>query len=66
MVCGVMSAAPTPWAARAAISIPIEPDRPQSSDVSVKMTRPTMKTGRGPNRSPSRPVTSSRVANVSR
>jgi hypothetical protein len=66
MVCGVMSAPPTPWTARATISHPMVGDSPHANDDSVKVTRPATYTGLGPTRSPSRPVTSSSTAKVSR
>ena len=37
---GMMSAAPRPCTARAAISAPPLPDRPAASEESVKITRP--------------------------
>ena len=66
IVCGVIIAPPTPCTARAAISQPIEGARPQAADASVKTTSPQTNTGLGPNLSPSRPVTSSSTAKVSR
>ncbi len=62
MVCGVMSAAPTPWTTRAAMSIPIEPDSPHHADASVNTARPTTNTGLGPYRSPRRPASRSSTA----
>ena len=46
--CGVSSAAPKPWIARAAISVPGLSDRPQAIDASVNSAVPTRKTLRGP------------------
>ena len=62
MVCGVMSAAPTPWTTRAAMSISMEPDSPHQADASVKTARPTTNTGLGPYRSPRRPASRSSTA----
>ena len=39
-VCGVSSAAPTPCTTRAAISMPMVPDRPHHSDAAVNTVRP--------------------------
>ena len=41
IVCGVMSAAPRPWNARAAMSAPIEPARPHAAEATVNTARPT-------------------------
>lgn len=62
MVCGVMSAAPTPWTARARMSISMLPESPHHRELSVNTARPMMKMFLGPYRSPSRPVTSSSTA----
>ena len=62
-VLGIRAAAPTPCSAREAIRNPMEPDRPQSSEPSEKMIRPAMKSRLRPNRSPSVPPVSSRLAN---
>ena len=40
IVCGVMSAAPSPCTARAAMSIVMSPEKPHHSEASVKTTRP--------------------------
>ena len=61
-VCGLITAAPMPWATRAAISIAMVPDRPHQSEAAVKTARPTRYRFFGPNRSPSRPATSSGTA----
>jgi hypothetical protein len=47
-VAGFISAAPTPWMVRAAISASALPARPQASEATVKITRPTMKISRRP------------------
>ena len=47
-VAGFIIAAPTPWTARAAISVSPFAARPQASDESVKTTRPAMKIRRRP------------------
>ena len=57
-VCGVISAAPSPWRARAAMSISAVPDNPHHSEAAVNTTMPARKTRFGPNRSPSRLVNS--------
>jgi hypothetical protein len=41
MVCGVSRAAPSPWTARAAMSISMLPDRPHHSEDRVNTTMPT-------------------------
>ena len=41
-VCGVSSAAPMPCRTRAAISIPIDPDRPHHSEATVNTANPAM------------------------
>ena len=61
-----LSAPPTPWMKRAAISISGEPDSPHSSEASVKTARPARKIVRRPIRSPSRPASSSRPPNAIR
>jgi hypothetical protein len=45
---GVMSAAPSPWNARAAISEPSLHASPDTSDAEVKVIRPAMKRRRRP------------------
>ena len=40
-VCGVSSAAPTPWTTRAATSIPMLPDNPHHSEAAVNTTNPS-------------------------
>lgn len=40
MVCGVSSAAPMPWKARAAMRTSIDGDSPQASEPTVKITMP--------------------------
>ena len=47
-VAGMLSAAPSPWTARAAISTPPLPARPAASEESVKMASPMRKTRRLP------------------
>src|SRR4051812_11813958 len=58
MTADVM-APPTPWAKRAAISMPWLCATPHSSDATVKSARPSMNTRLRPTRSPSRPASSS-------
>src|SRR5215204_1511194 len=57
---GAISAAPTPCAARAAISTPVESARPAPSDPATRTSQPAEKTRFAPNRSDSRPPSSSR------
>ena len=64
-VAGFMSAEPAPWTTRAPISQPALVARPQKSEATVKMTRPTMKIRRRPNRSASLPPVSMRTPKVS-
>ena len=64
-VAGFISAAPAPWTTRAPISICSLPARPQASDETVKMVRPTMKIRRRPSMSASFPPVSISTANVS-
>lgn len=40
-VCGASSAAPTPCAVRAAISISMDEERPHHTDATVKSAKPT-------------------------
>ena len=61
-VCGLIIAAPMPWATRAVINMAMVPDSPHHSEAAVKMARPTRYRFFGPNRSPSRPATSSGTA----
>ena len=63
-VDGFISAAPTPWTTRAAMSTLALPARPQPSDESVKMTSPTTKISRRPSRSASLPPVSMSAPNV--
>ncbi len=62
---GIISAAPMPWTARAAISSAAPEESPQASDESVKTARPIAKISRRPSRSPSFPPVSRSVAKVS-
>ena len=64
-VAGFMSAEPAPCTTRAPISQPALVARPQKSEATVKMTRPTMKIRRRPNRSASLPPVSMRTPKVS-
>ena len=50
------SAAPSPCTARAAISMAMLVDRPQSTDAAVKTTNPVHSIRLAPNRSPSAPA----------
>jgi len=51
-----MIAAPTPWAAREALSIVIDCAAAHSSEVAVKRASPTRNSRRRPNRSASEPA----------
>ena len=55
---GEISAAPSPWRARNAISCPSVEARPFSSEADVKITSPTRNTRLRPRRSPARPPSS--------
>ncbi len=61
---GVSSAAPTPCAARAAISVPPLVASPAPSEARVKMIRPVTNTRLAPYRSASLPPTSISPANT--
>ncbi len=63
---GMTSAAPSPCAARAAISTPALPARPAAREESVKMTRPARNIRRLPKTSATRPPTSSSPPSTSR
>ena len=63
-VAGIISAAPTPWTARAPISSGALDESPHASEESVKMTRPIVKSSRRPRRSPSFPPVSRSDAKV--
>ena len=65
-VCGVSRPAPSPCTTRAVMSIPMEPDSPHHSDAAVKIASPIRYRFFGPNRSPSRPATSSGTAYANR
>ena len=60
---GFISAAPVPWIARAATSIPDVVDSAQPADAAVKIARPTMNSRRRPKRSPSLPPSRISAAN---
>ena len=60
---GFISAAPVPWIARAATSIPELVDSAHAADEAVKIARPMMNTRRRPNRSPSLPPSRISAAN---
>jgi hypothetical protein len=64
-VAGFISAAPTPWTARAPIRNPAFGASPHARDESVKIAIPTMKIRRRPNMSASFPPVMRRAANVS-
>ncbi len=51
-VSGIITAAPTPWTARAAISSPMPGERAAAAEPAVKTARPTRKILRRPKRSP--------------
>ena len=61
-----VSAPPTPWTKRAAISISWVCATAHSSEAAVKTDRPTRNTRRCPIRSPTRPASSSRPPNAIR
>ena len=63
-VAGFISAAPSPWTTRAAISRFALPARPQASDEPVKMMRPATKIRRRPSRSASLPPVSMNAPKV--
>ena len=62
---GERMAAPRPCTARAAISMPSEPERPQARDARVKRATPDMKTTRRPSTSATRPPRSRKPPKVS-
>ncbi len=62
---GAISAAKTPWQARAVTSMPKLVDAPPTADTAAKPTRPVMKMTLRPIRSASRPPNSSRLPNAS-
>ena len=53
--CGAMSADPSPWHTRKAMSMPTLMDSPLPKEAKVKTSIPMTKTRRVPNRSPRRP-----------
>lgn len=57
-VDGIIIAAPTPIPARAAMSIPVEPEYAAHADVPPNTARPVTNTRRRPNRSALLPATS--------
>ena len=59
---GSMAAAPTAWRARPATSAGRVGARPHRAEEAVNTTRPARNTRRRPNRSPSDPAVSSRLA----
>jgi hypothetical protein len=60
-----MMAPPTPWAARARLSMREEVDRPQISEATEKTPSPMANTSRRPNMSPITPAVSRKAARVS-
>ena len=60
-----MIAAPTPWAARATLSIVIDCASPHSSDIAVKSARPITNSRRRPKRSASDPAVMTVAASAS-
>ena len=60
-----IAAPPIPWAPRARLSHSGVVASPESSELTLKMTRPMTNTRRRPNRSASDPVVSSSAASVS-
>ena len=61
---GVRIAPPTPWIARAAMSMPTVDDRAAIADPAVKIARPMTNIRLRPNRSPSAAPVRSSTANV--
>ena len=61
---GEMIAAPRPWTARAATSVPVEFESPHANDAAANTISPTMKIRRRPNRSATRPPSSRNPPNV--
>ena len=59
-----MMAPPTPWAARDRLSISDVVDSPQISEATEKTPRPTAKTSRRPNMSPTTPAVRRKAARV--
>src|SRR5262249_2097738 len=64
-VCGISTAAPSPWTARKAISHPGPGARPQAAEAAGNSATPMMNMTRWPIRSPSRPAVISRTARTS-
>ena len=62
---GMMSAAPTPMLARAAVSIPTDPENAAHVEQAANATRPARKVRLRPIRSARLPATSSRPAKTS-
>ena len=62
---GERIAAPRPWTARAAISVPSLSAKPPAREASAKSTSPPMNTRRRPSRSASRPPSSRKPPKVS-
>src|SRR3989440_6741937 len=58
---GMSSAAPTPWMARAPISVAMSGAQPQAIEASVKVMMPVKKSTRRPNRSAAAPPSNSRA-----
>ena len=61
-LCGTISAAPTPWIARAATSQAVPGASAHAIDAPAKTSVPATNTRRRPNRSPAEPPTSRRAA----
>lgn len=59
-----MMAAPTPWMARNQLNCPDPSARPQASEATVKMAKPTWKTFLRPIRSASEPAATRKIASV--
>ena len=64
-VDGIISAAPTPMVARAAISMGTEPEKAAHAEAPAKAARPAMNVRFRPTRSARLPATSSSPANTS-
>ncbi|GHG38044.1 hypothetical protein GCM10018980_10410 [Streptomyces capoamus] len=64
-VSGIITAAPTPWTARAAIREPMPGARAAAAEAAVNTASPAMKRRRRPKRSPSAAPNISRTAKVS-
>ena len=64
-VDGIMTAAPMPMLARAAISMPVDPEKAAQADPAAKASSPAQNTRLRPTRSATLPATSSSPAYTS-